>query len=141
MVSSKVNHRDYILNQLGITQYQLVKPSALHGEVLLTLPGACRLIVVAPADFDIQSALFQDLIRAMALTTEQIFVTQPEHVIMLHDIQEYALFIMGDTINDKQLPPVACVIVCPDFALLGQQADAKKHLWQQICQNEHYFFS
>lgn len=141
MASTRVNHRDYILSQLGITQYQLVKPSALHGEALLTLPVTCRLIVVAPAGFDIQSELFQDLMRAMALTTEQIFVTVPEHVIMLHDIQDYALLIIGENVNDKQLPSVACVIVCPDFALLGKQVDAKKQLWQQICQNEHYFFS
>lgn len=141
MASTQVNHRDYILNQLGITQYQLVKPLALRGEVLLALPATCRLIVVAPADFDIQSALFQDLLRAMALTTEQVFVTVPEHVIMLQDIQNYALLIIGDNVSDKKFPPVASVIICPNFALLGQQADAKKQLWQQICQNEHYFFS
>lgn len=141
MVSKRSAHRDLILDQLGITQYQLIRPSALQGEALLVMPATCKLIVIAPADFDIHTPLFQDILRAMALSTEQIFVTIPEHVTMLYNIQHYALFVIGEFTDNITLPANTRAIMCSDFTLLNQQAEVKKQLWQQICQHEHYFFS
>lgn len=39
--------RDWLLQQLGITQWTLRRPSVLQGEVAVSLPPETRLLVVA----------------------------------------------------------------------------------------------
>lgn len=56
--------RDWLLQQLGITQWTLRRPSVLQGEVAVSLPPETRLLVVAqtlPAPDD---PLFCDVLRS-----------------------------------------------------------------------------
>ncbi|RTG29988.1 DNA polymerase III subunit psi, partial [Serratia marcescens] len=39
--------RDWLLQQLGITQWTLRRPGVLQGEVAVSLPPEARLLVVA----------------------------------------------------------------------------------------------
>ena len=41
------SRRDWLLQQMGITQYTLRRPRALQGEIAVTLPAETRLLIVA----------------------------------------------------------------------------------------------
>lgn len=43
------SRRDWLLQQMGITQYQLRRPRVLQGEIAVTLAPDTQLIIVADA--------------------------------------------------------------------------------------------
>ncbi|VFS47764.1 DNA polymerase III subunit psi [Budvicia aquatica] len=64
---------DWQLEQMGIRQYQLRRPAALHGEVAIVLPDNVRVILLADKAPSFTSPLLQDILRAISLSPEQIY--------------------------------------------------------------------
>ena len=63
--------RDWLLQQMGITQWTLRRPTVLQGEIAVTLPAQTRLVIVAaplPAPHD---PLIGDVLHSLSLRPEQ----------------------------------------------------------------------
>lgn len=130
--------RDWLLAQMGIAQYRLRRPEALHGEVVIRLRPETRLLIVSSEVCQAQDPLICDVLRAMSLTASQVVFLSTEQVALLPQPLSCVLWFLG--IQPKQ-HYVASQIESPALTVLSQQAQAKRQLWQQICNYDHYLFS
>ncbi|RNM05706.1 DNA polymerase III subunit psi [Dickeya undicola] len=130
------SRRDWLLQQLGITQWTLRRPSVLKGEIAVSLPPDARLLIIAdplPASDD---PLLQDVVRSLNLTPQQIVSLTPRQVQMLPEHTRCHSWWLG-------LPATALLdgvqLTSPALAELYHNTGAKRALWQQICHHEHNF--
>lgn len=136
------SRRDWQLEQMGIRQYQLARPAALRGEVAVAIPDDVKVIVISEALPQTASPLWQDLLRAMALTPAQAYCLTLDNVMMIPENVRCALWLLGqDTppaLPDalKALP----LLESPSLDALSANPEAKRLFWQQICHHEHHFF-
>jgi len=80
--------RDWLLQQLGITQWTLRRPGVLQGEVAVSLPPDVRLLVVAQPLPEHNDPLFCDVLRSLGLTPAQTYGLTPDQVAMLPEDTE-----------------------------------------------------
>ncbi|MRS15325.1 DNA polymerase III subunit psi [Enterobacteriaceae bacterium RIT691] len=131
------SRRDWQLQQLGITQWALRRPSVLQGEIAISLPEHIRLVMVAEELPPLTEPLVRDVLRALAVTPDQVLQLTPERVAMLPQ---------GGRCNSWRLgegEPVAlegAQVASPAYHQLQISAAARADLWQQICAHEHDFF-
>ncbi len=64
-----MNRRDLLLQEMGITQWELTNPSALKGDAQIYLSKKIKLIVICNSDYQ-QSQLFQDILRSLQLSNQ-----------------------------------------------------------------------
>ncbi|AYH46814.1 DNA polymerase III subunit psi [Dickeya fangzhongdai] len=130
------SRRDWLLQQLGITQWTLRRPSVLKGEIAVSLPPDARLLIIAdplPASDD---PLLQDVVRSLNLAPQQIVSLTPRQAQMLPEHTRCHSWWLGlpatELLDGVQL-------TSPALAELYHNAGAKRALWQQICHHEHDF--
>ncbi|WP_337262491.1 MULTISPECIES: DNA polymerase III subunit psi [unclassified Serratia (in: enterobacteria)] len=129
--------RDWLLQQLGITQWTLRRPGALQGEIAVSLPAEVRLLVVAQVLPDPQDPLFCDVLRSLGLQPAQTYALTPDQVAMLPEDTECNSWRLGIA---EPLAVAGAQLYSPALAELSQDAGAKRALWQQICHHEQHFF-
>lgn len=132
------SRRDWLLQQMGITQYTLRRPRALHGEVSISLPEQTRLLIVAEAPPPLSDPLIRDVLAAMQMREHEVMALTPEQLAMLPDEKSCISWCLG------LAAPVAVTgaqLASPVLAELYHNADAKRALWQQITQHESDFFT
>jgi len=135
MMSSR---RDWLLQQMGITQYTLRRPRALHGEVSISLPEQTRLIIVAETPPPLTDPLIRDVLAALLMREHEVMALTPEQLAMLPDDTRCPSWCLG------LAGPVAidgAQLASPVLAELYHNADAKRALWQQITHYESDFFT
>lgn len=71
------------MQQLGITQWALRRPTALQGEIAISIPAHVRLVMVAEELPALNEPLIGDVLRSLKLTTEQVLQLTPDRVTML----------------------------------------------------------
>lgn len=129
--------RDWQLQQLGITQWPLRRPTALQGEIAISLPAHIRLVMVSPELPTLTEPLIGDVLRALAVSGDQVLQLTPDRVVMLPE---------GSTCNswrlgvDTPLSLAGAQVASPAFDELRGNPAARAALWQQICDYEHDFF-
>lgn len=131
------SRRDTLLQQLGITQWTLRRPAVLQGEVAVSLPADTKLLIVAdvpPAEDD---PLVTDVLRSLALSSQQVYRLTPEQVAMLPEDTRCNVWQLG---LSEPLTLAGPQLSSPALAELYQDAGAKRALWQQICENEQHFY-
>lgn len=131
------SRRDWLLQQLGITQWTLRRPGVLQGEVAVSLPENVRLLVVAQEQPDRHDPLFCDVLRSLGLTPEQTYGLTPDQVAMLPEDTECNSWRLGVA---EPLAVAGAQLSSPVLTELSQDAGAKRALWQQICHHEHDFY-
>ncbi|WP_192457660.1 DNA polymerase III subunit psi [Musicola keenii] len=132
------SRRDWLLQQLGITQWVLRRPAALRGEIAVNLPPAVRLLIVAdplPANDD---PLLLDVLRSLALAPEQSYSLTPQQAAMLPEPIHCHFWWQGVA---PSRDPDGVQLTSPALAELSYNAGAKRALWQQIYHHEHNFHS
>ena len=67
-----MNRRDLLLQAMGVTQWQLVKPQALKGDAQIRLDQAVKLVVICEEEQQ-KSRLFQDLLFALSLQSNEFY--------------------------------------------------------------------
>lgn len=131
------SRRDWQLQQLGITQWVLRRPTALQGEIAVALPAGVRLVMVADALPALSDPLVKDILRSMALSPEQVMQLTPERVAMMPPDSRCNSWRLGVeqplTLNGAQL-------ASPALDELYHNGNARQALWQQICEYEHDIF-
>ncbi|WP_338560742.1 DNA polymerase III subunit psi [Erwinia sp. E_sp_B04_7] len=132
------SRRDWLLDQMGITQYTLRRPRALHGEVAVSLPEQTRLLIVAEVPPLLTDPLIGDVLRSMRMREHEVVVLTPDQLAMLPEETRCAAWCLGidppPALNGSQ-------IASPVLAELYHNASAKRALWQQISHYESDFFT
>lgn len=67
-----MNRRDLLLQAMGVTQWQLVKPQVLKGDAQIRLDQAVKLVVICEEEQQ-KSGLFQDLLFALSLQSNEFY--------------------------------------------------------------------
>lgn len=129
--------RDWLLQQLGITQWVLRRPGVLQGEVAVSVPPEVRLLVVAQVLPQPHDELFCDVLRSLGLTAAQTYGLTPDQVAMLPEDIKCNSWRLG---IEEPLAVLGAQLFSPALAELSQDAGAKRALWQQICHYEHDFY-
>jgi DNA polymerase-3 subunit psi len=125
------------LQQLGIIQWALRRPTALQGEIAISIPAHVRLVMVAEQLPALNEPLIGDVLRSLKLTTEQVLQLTPDRVTMLPSDSRCNSWRMGD-IDEVSLE--GSQICSPALDELKANPKARSALWQQICEYEHDFF-
>lgn len=128
--------RDWLLQQLGITQWRLWRPAVLRGEVVVKLPDCIRLLLVTDLIMPKFHPLVVDVARSLMLTPERIARLTSDQVMMLPEDVHYHCWWLGLT----AMRNLGGISLCtPPLAVLQEEAGAKRELWRQINKNKHYF--
>ncbi|WON77530.1 DNA polymerase III subunit psi [Serratia sp. UGAL515B_01] len=131
------SRRDWLLQQLGITQWTLRRPGVLQGEVAVSVPPNVRLLVVAQDLPDHHDPLFCDVLHSLDLIPLQTYSLTPEQAAMLPENTECNSWRLGVA---EPLAVAGAQLYSPALAELSQDAGAKRALWQQICHYEQHFY-
>lgn len=122
---------DWLLQQLGITQWQLKHPVALKGSMYTTLPASVRLVLLADHQPALSNPLLQDILRALQLTEDQVYcLSADQQVVLPVDCICWSL-------GQLPLSYHRSIIISSSLEQLQRSAEAKRQLWKQIC---HYAY-
>ncbi|MCE5164588.1 MULTISPECIES: DNA polymerase III subunit psi [Plesiomonas] len=124
-----VTRRDWILELMGITQWQLRHPSLLQGDVSVAVGPHIRLVIVAEQPPALSVRLCQDVLSTLQVTAEQVCCIRPEQVAFLRIAQPCWFWLMG---CEAEIPDGCRALHSPVLARFGPDAQAKRQLWQQI---------
>ncbi|WP_312073508.1 DNA polymerase III subunit psi [Atlantibacter sp.] len=132
------SRRDWQLQQLGITQWVLRRPTALQGEIAISLPAHIRLVMVAEPTPALTTPLMSDLLRALGVSPDQVLPLTPDRVEMLPPESACLSLWLGV----EPLPSLAgTALRTQTLDALRQDPAARAALWQQICEHEHDLFT
>ncbi|GAA0496825.1 DNA polymerase III subunit psi [Tatumella terrea] len=130
--------RDWLLQQMGITQYRLHRPRVLRGEVAVRLRAETRLVIVTSETLSLTPAFMQDVLRTLDLNEHQLLILTERQLSMLPAPVPCALWLLGVP-AEKQYAGVQ--LTTPPLAELIDNSEAKRNLWQQIITYDSHFFS
>ncbi len=127
--------RDELLQQLGITQWILRKPSVLQGEVAINLEHI-RLLIVMHQPTAMTDPLLVDILSSMGFMAQQVLMLTSDQVSLLSEDTQCLSWRLGIR---QPLALAGVQLSSPPLADLYEDAAAKRTLWQQICHYEPYF--
>ncbi|MDH6634100.1 DNA polymerase III subunit psi [Lelliottia amnigena] len=131
------SRRDWQLQQLGITQWSLRRPTALQGEIAISIPAHVRLVMVAEELPSLTETLVSDVLRTLKVSTDQVLQLTPERVAMLPPESRCNSWRLGVA---DETPLEGGQLLTPPLEELKANPKARSALWQQICEYEHDFF-
>lgn len=129
--------RDWLLQQLGITQWELRRPAALQGEIAVSLHENVKLLMIAEDLPDLTDPLINDVLRSLNLEAQQVMQLTPEQAAMLPEESRCNSWRLGVS---EPLPIPGAQLATPELNELYHNGAARQALWQQICEHEHDFF-
>ncbi|MGG5835693.1 MULTISPECIES: DNA polymerase III subunit psi [Enterobacteriaceae] len=131
------SRRDWQLQQLGITQWALRRPTALQGEIAISIPAHVRLVMVAEELPALHETVIGDVLRSLQVTPDQVLQLTPDRVAMLPPESRCNSWQLGGT---EAISLEGGRIFSPALEELKANPTARSALWQQICTYEHDFF-
>ncbi len=131
------SRRDWQLQQLGITQWSLRRPTALQGEIAISIPAHVRLVMVAEELPSLTETLVSDVLRTLKVSADQVLQLTPERVAMLPPESRCNSWRLGVA---NETPLEGGQLLTPPLEELKANPKARSALWQQICEYEHDFF-
>ncbi|MDO4430530.1 MAG: DNA polymerase III subunit psi [Lonepinella koalarum] len=133
-----MNRRDLLLQEMGISQWQLRRPEMLKGAVNIVVGEQIRLIVVCKENQEKQP-IIQDLLRSAAISgTELLWINQEQaqHLSLQHPCH-YWFFTTNSEKNDRTSPIENQLLSYWEVNLteLKKNASQKRAFWQHIQQH------
>jgi len=138
LTPSQSARRDWYLNHLGITQYDLRNPQALRGEIVTMLSDDTRLVIVAESFYP-ELPFFNDIVNAANLTKTSWFFIKPTKATLLPDNLNCIIWIMGIKPTINLTAKSSAIIHTESLTNLMNSTSNKRLLWQKLCQYDHYF--
>lgn len=130
--------RDWLLQQLGITQWELRRSPILQSKSMdISLCPAIRLLIVSEELPDSCDQLFCDILSSMWLTPEETYGLMPGQVVMLPKNTNCNSWRLG---VDQPLTIAGVQLYTPRLIELSQDPSAKRALWEQIYTHEQYLY-
>lgn len=135
--------RDWLLQQIGITQYHLRRPHilqycVLQGEITVRLSPTTRLILVAEHATMLQEPLIHDVLRTLNIQLEHVITLVPEQLPMLPIQVDCPGWLLG---VESEHPFNGIKFTTAVFNKLVSSGEAKRALWQQMCNYDSHLFS
>lgn len=124
-----ISRRTTLLQQLGITTYQLCRPERLKGESAVHMASATKLILVVASEDAIPDEFLKDILQAMCFEPSQLMIIQQERLKMLPHPLPCRLWLAGVAKEDAVTPKA---FTSPALITLQHSVAAKRNLWQQI---------
>lgn len=131
------SRRDWLLGQLGITQWELRRAAALQGEIAVSLPANVKLVMVAESLPELSDSLVSDVLRSLALEPQQVMQLTPDRAAMLPEQTRCNSWRLG---VDNPLGFPGAQLTTPALNELYHNGTARQALWRQICEHEQDFF-
>lgn len=132
--------RDLLLQQMGITQWQLVRPERLKGSVQLELAPSIQLVMLSDQAIDKRAVLFQDIFRAINIDPAHCLTlpfAQLPHLVSSRPLIYWLL--SDDTKLSEQTqalcPAPRAIWQSPSWQSLSHRPLAKRQLWQAMYQS------
>ncbi|MDD7425685.1 MAG: DNA polymerase III subunit psi [[Actinobacillus] rossii] len=136
-----MNRRDLLLQEMGITQWQLRRPDALKGAVNIPISQEIRLIVIAETTLDFNDPFLLDLLRSVEISQKECLLTDFDHAQHLNVQQPVYYWLLSEN-NEKihrtfeQLKTANSHLwQTKTLQQLKQNAKQKRELWRQIQQS------
>ncbi|WP_210484325.1 DNA polymerase III subunit psi [Pantoea ananatis] len=131
------SRRDWLLQQMGITQYQLRRPRVLQGEIAVRLLPDTQLIIVAENPPGLQEPILRDVLHTLSLKPTQVMTVTPGQLQMLPETLNCAGWLLGVE-SEQTFNGVA--LTSASFNELLSSGAARRALWQQMCEHDSHFF-
>lgn len=132
------SRRDVLLQQMGISQWQLVRPEALKGAMNITVAEPIRLVIISQQNL-LQQPVVQDVLRSLNLNSEQVLNITFEQLTYLQVNHKVSYWLLSQNTleNDRTLPLPQPLNVWQsgDLEEFKQHPQAKRQLWQTIQQS------
>ncbi|UVK77140.1 MAG: DNA polymerase III subunit psi [Sodalis sp. Fle] len=124
--------RDWLLQQMGITQWTLRRSTVSQGKNTVYLPDHIRLLLVTDPLPPPGHPLVDDVVRSMALRSEQLLALTINQALMLPSQVRCHCWWLGlkATRNFNGI-----CLSTPTLSILQKDPMAKRALWRQI---SHY---
>ncbi|MFB6421665.1 MAG: DNA polymerase III subunit psi [Candidatus Malihini olakiniferum] len=123
------SRRDWILQQIGITQWILHRHNVLQGEIAVTLPAQTHLVIIADPLPDVQDPLVADVLRSLSLCHENLYLLTPEKIAMLPASTHCHTWCLGVDVSPAW---IGIHLTSPTLDELYVNPSAKRALWKQI---------
>jgi len=131
------SRRDWLLQQMGITQYQLRRPRVLQGEIAVRLLPDTQLIIVAENPPGLQEPFLRDVLHTLSLKPTQVMIVTPDQLQMLPETLSCAGWLLG---VESEQPFNGVALSSASFNELLSSGAARRALWQQMCDHDSHFF-
>ncbi|WP_145031470.1 DNA polymerase III subunit psi [Pantoea ananatis] len=131
------SRRDWLLQQMGITQYQLRRPRVLQGEIAVRLLPDTQLIIVAENPPGLQEPILRDVLHTLSLKPTQVMTVTPDQLQMLPETLNCAGWLLGVE-SEQTFNGVA--LTSASFNELLSSGAARRALWQQMFEHDSHFF-
>ncbi|MBW1212913.1 DNA polymerase III subunit psi [Pantoea allii] len=131
------SRRDWLLQQMGITQYQLRRPRVLQGEIAVRLLPDTQLIIVAENPPGLQEPFLRDVLHTLSLKPTQVMTVTPDQLQMLPETLGCAGWLLG---VESEQPFNGVALSSASFNELLSSGAARRALWQQMCDHDSHFF-
>ncbi|PJG84481.1 DNA polymerase III subunit psi [Conservatibacter flavescens] len=132
-----MTRQDLLLQQMGITQWQLRKPEVLKGAVQVSVAENTRIIVISEHALNKSAVLFQDILHALNIHTDECLCldfSQAQHLTTTNPLAYWLLSNNSEQIDStlRFCHNSTAIWQSPDWADFQQDPQAKRALWQQI---------
>nr|WP_314739561.1 DNA polymerase III subunit psi [uncultured Haemophilus sp.] len=128
-----MNRRDLLLQAMGITQWQLVKPQVLKGDAQIRLDPAVKFVLICEEDQQ-KSRLYQDLQLALALKPEEFYWVNSEQFQRI-SFEHKPFFLVVETKEQAVKIQKKCanqpLLTVESWAELSK-AETKRKLWKAL---------
>lgn len=136
-----MNRRDLLLQQMGISQWQLRHPDVLKGAVNVPVASHVRLIIIAEQCFELSDPFLRDVLHSVELQPVECLVInfeQAQHVNIQHPVYYWLLTENNEkidrTLTQLQIDP-SQLWHTQDYSSLANHAQQKREFWRQIQQS------
>ncbi|PVX42926.1 DNA polymerase III psi subunit [Pasteurella langaaensis DSM 22999] len=136
-----MNRRDLLLQQMGISQWQLRRHEVLKGAVTVPVANHIRLIIIAEQCVALAEPFFADVLRSVEVSSSDclaINFEQAQHLNIQHSVYYWLLSENNEkidrTLAQLQIDP-SQLWRAESYASLANQAPLKRALWRQIQQS------
>ncbi|MDD7545317.1 DNA polymerase III subunit psi [Actinobacillus porcinus] len=136
-----MNRRDLLLQEMGITQWQLRRPDVLKGAVNIPVSQEIRLIVIAETALDFDDPFLWDLLRSVEIQKNECLLIDFDHAQHLKVQQPVYYWLLSE--NSEKIHRTFEQLKTDNSPLwqteelvkLKQNAKQKRELWRQIQQS------
>ncbi|AWX15410.1 hypothetical protein CEP48_04145 [Mergibacter septicus] len=123
-----------LLQEMGITRWQLRRPEIFKGYATMYVPSHVRLLMITTQKIDPSSIpLFQDILRACQLTSEQVMWLEKSQLNRLKTHAKLIYCCWGEMPELKTLSSENSWQL-PEISQFCQSPTAKRDLWKKIQQ-------
>ncbi|MFZ7173131.1 DNA polymerase III subunit psi [Avibacterium volantium] len=125
-----------LLQEMGLSQWQLVRPESLQGVVNIPIDEQVRLVIISETE-NPPTALLEDILRSLDLKQNEYLAIHFDFIPHLHVSHEVHYWLLSENSEKihRTLPYCQKALSqwrSPDWQTFMASPQEKRKLWQQI---------